>query len=605
MLKSRGKQRLLRIVTGHLRSESWRLAMAAFCVLGVVAAQVAAPWPIKIIIDNILLGKPLPSSMDALARLLETNKSAAVAAVSIAIFAIVLLRGLFSYSQIYVTSRIGYHIVHRLRLELFAHLQRLPLLFHKNARTGELVSKINGDTAVLKDVCSDSVLTFSTQVLTLLSMLTVMCVMSWQLGLIVFATLPALSAALLYQYRNVRKSAKKQRRRQGQISSRLNELLAVAPLVQAFGRSGYEIRRFKADNADALDDSIQAARMEATATRLVEIISALGTSAVVFVGAMQVIDGRLTPGDLLIFAGYLSGMYRPIRSMAKLSTKFSKAMVGAERIAEILDVEPAIHDSPDAVRATSLSGTIEFRQVSFAYKAGKPALNEISCRLEGGRLTALVGASGAGKSTFVSLLLRLYDPQTGSIFLDGNDITRYQIESLRRNIAIVQQDSMLMGTSIQDNIAYGKLGATTEEIVAAAKLAMAHDFIETLEDGYDTVIGERGGTLSGGEQRRIAIARAIIRNAPLLILDEPMAGLDAASEAQVREALAHLTAGKTCLLITHDLRAADEADQVLVFDHGVIVEQGHPRALLESGRAYASLHGASGRTRRPSHTYER
>ena len=597
MIENRGKHHLRQIITGHLRSEAWRLAMGMFCVLGVVATQVAAPWPIKVIIDNILLGKPLPPSMAFLADVIETDTSAAVAAVSLAIFAIVLLRGLFSYSQLYITSHIGYHIVHRLRLELFAHLQQLPLLFHKNSRTGELVNKINGDTAVLKDVCSESILLFSTHVLTLLSMLTIMFLMNWQLGLIVLATLPALTAALLYQYRNVSKSVKKQRRRQGEISSRLSELLASAPLVQAFGRSGYEIRRFKTDNADALDDSIRTARMEATATRLVEVISALGTSAVVFVGAMHVLNGRLTPGDLLIFAGYLSSMYRPIRSMTKLSTKFSKAMVGAERIGEILDVEPAIHNRPDTIQASGLSGTIEFRHVSFGYKAGQSALKDISCRIEAHRLTALVGSSGSGKSTFVSLLLRLYDPQTGFIFLDGHDLTRYQIESLRRNIAIVQQDSMLMGTSIRDNIAYGKLNATEGEIVASAKLAMAHEFIEQLQDGYDTVVGERGGTLSGGEQRRIAIARAIIRNAPLLILDEPMAGLDAASEAQVRKALTHLTAGKTCLLITHDLRAADEADQVLVFDHGRIVEQGHPHTLLANKRTYAHLHDTQGHPR--------
>ncbi len=593
MTESRGKQQLLRIITAHLRTESWRLAMAAFCVLGVVATQVAAPWPIKLIIDNILLDKPLPPSMPLLTDLLVTSKSAAIVTVSIVIFALVLLRGLFSYSQIYITSRIGYQIVHRLRLELFGHLQRLPLLFHKQTRTGELVSKIKGDTAVLKDVCSDSVLTLGTQVLTLLSMLTVMCLMSWQLGLIVVATLPALTAALLYQYRNVRTSARRQRTRQGQISSRLNELLAAAPLVQAFGRGEYETRRFETDNADALDNSIQAARMEATATRLVELISALGTSAVVCIGAMHVLDDRLTPGDLLIFAGYLSVLYRPIRNMAKLSTKFSKAAVGAERIAELLDIEADIQDAPGAMPAQRLSGDIEFRHVSFAYKSSEPVLRGISCRLEAGRLTALVGASGAGKSTFVSLLLRLYDPQTGVIFLDGHDLTRYQIESLRQSIAIVQQDSMLMGTSIRDNIAYGKLDATTDEIVAAARLAMAHDFIERLENGYETVIGERGGTLSGGEQRRIAIARAIIRNAPILILDEPMAGLDVASEAKVREALAHLTVDKTCLLITHDLRAAEDADHILVFDNGRIVAQGAPRVVLEHGLTSAKLQGIS------------
>jgi ABC-type multidrug transport system fused ATPase/permease subunit len=331
--------------------------------------------------------------------------------------------------------------------------------------------------------------------------------------------------------------------------------------------------------------------MEAAATRLVEIISAVGISGVVLFGAMEVMEGKLTPGDLLIFSGYLSSMYRPIRSMTKLSTKLSKAAVGAERIAEILEVEPDIQDMPGALPAERLSGDIKFHLVSFAYKTGKSILNDLSCHIQAGRLTALVGSSGAGKSTFVSLILRLYDPQTGAISIDGTNIKRYQVESLRQNIAIVQQDSMLMGTSIRENIAYGKLDATMDEIVAAAKLAMAHDFIEKLEDGYETVIGERGDTLSGGEQRRIAIARAIVRNAPILILDEPMAGLDVESEAKVREALAHLMAGKTCLLITHDLHAANDADHVIVIDHGRIVEQGHPNMLITNGRTkYAHLH---------------
>jgi ATP-binding cassette, subfamily B, bacterial len=594
MHTNRGKQRLRRIITGHLRSEVWRLILAAFCVLGLVAAQVASPWPIKIIIDNILLERPVPPYLHVLAGTLQGDKVWAIVIVSIAILAIALLRGFFSYSQIFITSRVGYHIVYSLRLELFAHLQRLSLLFHKDARTGELMGKIKGDTTVLKDVCSESVLVLSTQVLTLLSMLCVMFLMSWQLGLIVFATLPVLTLALLFLYRKVRKSVKKQRRKEGHINSRLNELLSSVPLVQAFGHSEHEVRRFKTDNADTLDNSIQTARLEAAATRLVEIISAISITGVVLLGAMQVVEGKLTPGDLLIFTGYLSSMYRPIRSMAKLSTKFSKAGVGAERIAEILDVEPEIQDMPGALPANRLSGDIEFHHVSFAYKTGKPILNDLSCHIQAGRLTALVGSSGAGKSTFVSLILRLYDPQTGSVSIDGTNITHYQVESLRHNIAIVQQDSMLMGTSIRENIAYGKLDATTDEIVAAAKLAMAHDFIEELEDGYDTVIGERGDTLSGGEQRRIAIARAIVRNAPLLILDEPMAGLDVESEAKVREALAHLMAGKTCLLITHDIYAADDADHVIVFDRGRIVEEGNPLALLTKGHFFAHLHGTEG-----------
>jgi ATP-binding cassette, subfamily B, bacterial len=332
------------------------------------------------------------------------------------------------------------------------------------------------------------------------------------------------------------------------------------------------------------------ARIEAAATRTVVVIGALGTAAVVLFGALQVLAGRMTPGDLLIFTSYTQSMYKPVRNLARLSNKYSKASVSAERIGEILDVEPEITDAPDAIEAFNLKGEVVFDGVSFDYGDGKDVLEDVSFAVRPGQRAALLGASGAGKSTLVSLILRLYESQKGAIYIDGVDIKDYKRKSLRRQIAIVLQDSVLFGTSIRENIAYGRLDATMEEIVAAARAANAHDFIVELEDGYETVIGERGATLSGGQRQRIAIARAIIRDARILILDEPMTGLDIESEAKIQEALDRLMAGKTCFLITHDLRAVTETDLVFFLEEGKIVQRGTHADLMSRSTHYRQLH---------------
>jgi ABC-type multidrug transport system fused ATPase/permease subunit len=313
--------------------------------------------------------------------------------------------------------------------------------------------------------------------------------------------------------------------------------------------------------------------MEAAITRIVEITSAVGTGAVILLGSVQVLKNRMTPGELLIFASYLGHMYKPMRSLARLSAKMSKAMVSVERIKEILDTEPEIEDSPAAIEAEHLKGEIVFENVCFDYGDGKEVLKGVSFTIAPGQRVALVGASGAGKSTIVNLILHLYDPKEGRILIDGVNIKDYRRKSLRHQIGVVQQNPLLFGTSIGENIAYGKLDAAMEEIVRAAQAANAHDFIVALEEDYDTVIGERGATLSGGERQRIVIARAIVRNAPILILDEPTAGLDVESQIKVQEALKHLMIGKTCLVITHDLQAASEADRVLILEGGRVVER--------------------------------
>jgi ATP-binding cassette subfamily B protein len=583
--------RFRQIVGNDLRQMKWRLSLAALCTVGLTLVELLKPWPLKIIFDYILLETPLPPLVSFLDDMLQAGKGLPLVAVSLTIVLIAVLGGVCSYWQVSITSSIGNQMIYHLRRELFGHLQRLSLAFHARARSGELLTRIASDTSAVKDVFAESVLTVTSHVLTLVGSLAIMFALNVRLSLIVLVTFPILLVNLSYLYRRAKASAKRQRKKEENLATRISEVLTIVPLVQAFGREKYEQERFEAEGTAHLEESMRNARIEAVATRGVEIISAMGMSAVVLYGSLQVLTGDMTLGSVLIFGSYVRSLFRPIRQLSKFLTRLSKAMVSAQRISEILEVEPQITDRPNAIDAVAdLKGAIVFRNVFFDYGDGKGVLKAVSFSVSPGQRVAFVGASGAGKSTLVSLILRLYEPQAGSIFIDGVDIRDYRRESLRRQIGIVLQDSIILGASIKENIAYGKLDATMEEIVAAARASGAHDFIQELEAGYDTVVGERGETLSGGERRRIAIARAIIRNAPILILDEPMTGLDSASEAMVVDALGRLMSGKTCLTITHDLKAAANADLVLVLEQGQIVERGRPAELLARDGRYRRLY---------------
>src|SRR5438477_7810681 len=574
--------RFRHLFLANLREVKGRLLFAALCTLGATAAELLKPWPLKIILDHVILDKPVPRALRALQGLLPAGKVPLLLEAAAGIVVIALLGGLFSYFQIFITSSIGYRMVYALRRELFTHLQTLSLGFHTHARSGDLLTKIAGDTNTLKDVFADSILKFTSYVLTVAGMLAILAAIDWKIGFIALATLPFLGYSLLHLYRKTKLSVKTQKRQEGQVASRMSEVLSAVPLVQAFARERYEAAQFDAVTQETVRESIRVARLEAAATRSSEIITALGTAAAVLFGAFQVLQGRMLPGELVLVVGYLTNMYKPIRQLAKLSTDFSKAMAAAERVSEILEIEPEILDRPDAIPATDLKGEIVFRDVSFDYGDGKDVLRNISFSVSPGQRLALVGVSGAGKSTIVSLILRLYEPQRGTILIDGRDIRQYKRASLRRHTGIVLQQSLLFGATIRENIAYGKPQATLEEIEAAARAANADEFVRGLEHGYDTVIGERGATLSGGQRQRIALDRDLIRAAPILILDEPMTGLDVESEAKVREALDRLMAGKTCLMITHDLQSVADADLVLVLEEGQIIASGRHEELIAS-----------------------
>ncbi len=584
--------RFRHLFLANLREVRGRLLFAALCTLGATAAELLKPWPLKIILDHVILDKPVPRALRALQGLFPAGKVPLLLEAAAGIVVIALLGGLFSYFQIFITSSIGYRMVYALRRELFTHLQTLSLGFHTHARSGDLLTKIAGDTNTLKDVFADSILKFTSYVLTVAGMLAILAAIDWKIGFIALATLPFLGYSLLHLYRKTKLSVKTQKRQEGKVASRMSEVLQAVPLVQAFARERYEAEQFDAVTQETVRESIRVARLEAAATRSSEIITALGTAAAVLFGAFQVLQGRMLPGDLVLVVGYLTSMYKPIRQLAKLSTDFSKAMASAERISEILDIEPEIVDRPDALPAKGLRGEIVFRDVSFDYGDGRDVLRNVSFAVAPGQRLALVGVSGAGKSTIVSLILRLYEAQQGAILIDGRDIRQYRRASLRRHIGLVLQQSILFGATIRENIAYGKPRATSQEIEAAARAANADEFIRELEHGYDTVIGERGATLSGGQRQRIAIARALIRDAPILILDEPMTGLDGESEGKVREALDRLTAGKTSVIVTHDLQSVADADQVLVLDGGSVVDRGTHAELVERSGRYRELYEA-------------
>lgn len=567
----------------HIKPHRPKLFIASLYTVAVTVTSLLQPWPLKIIFDVILSGHK-PSFLNRFPALSDTENL--VAAVALSILALALLHGLFQYGQKFLIAGIGQRLVASVRRRLYNHIQSLSRSFHDRHHTGDLMARLTGDILRLRDLLSESFLFLFENIFLLLGMTAIMFFMDWQLSLVALSVLPLLVLASSHFSVKINKAVKKQRKKEGQMASFISETLSASNVVQAFSREDYEGGRFAEHEKSSLKQGLKALRHTENLSRTIQIFVAAGTSAVLWLGVQKVLRGVLTAGDLLVFTAYLRTMYRPVLRTATVVSHIAKATACSERIINILEIPPEIADAPDSIPAPRFQGGVVFENVTFSYDGGRDVLENISFQVKAGERVAVIGPSGAGKSTIGNLILRFYDPEKGRILIDGTNIRRFKVASLREQISVVLQAGLLFSATIRENIAYGKLDATAGEIENAARAANAHEFILQLDEGYDTAIAEKGVRLSGGQRQRIAIARAIIRNAPIIVLDEPMTALDRESESKVREALGSLIRGKTCFLITHDLEAIRDADLVLFFEDGRIVEQGRPRELAATSARY-------------------
>ncbi len=485
---------------------------------------------------------------------------------------------------------LGYNI----RVAMYSHLQRLSLAYHDKRRTGDVLTRVTGDVLVVEDFVVKSLSNLVGSFLVLVGTVAVLLWREWTVALIAVVVIPMLAFVSDYFSRRIKAVSKAQRAREGELASTTQEMLTSIRLVQSYGRGSVDLERFTEQTDKSMRAAVGVATVQAKFSFVIALLEAFAISAIVWIGVLLVDRSAISVGTLVFFILVAQNMFKPSRKIVSEWYKVGKVLASVERIVDLLDLVPAVEDSPDAERAPAFTGHVAFEDVTFAYHAepgddAPPVLREVGFEVRPGEVVALVGRSGAGKSTIAQLLPRLYDPDDGAVLVDGVDLRRYTLESLRSQVSLVLQDTVLLSGTLAENIGYGVDGATAEQIEQAARSANAHDFIESLPQGYDTEIGERGATLSGGQRQRIAIARAFIRRAPILVLDEPTTGLDADSTRLVVGALRTLMRGTTTIIISHDPALVRCADRVLVVDGGRIAEEGTHVELQAAGGSYAEL----------------
>ncbi len=554
-------------------------------------ANLLEPWPLKVVVDNVLKSGSNHGWLNELIHsTVGDDKLAILKLAAIAALAIAAVGSIASYAEKYLTTTVGQWVMHDLRKTLYSHLQRLSLRYHDNKQTGDLISRATTDIDAIQSFVTSGLLSALTNSLTLVGMVGVMFYLNWRFTLIALSVAPVMFVVVYSFTRRIKKASREVRKKEGEIVSVLQETLSSIRVIRAFAREDYEQRRLEEESLESVEITLRARSLKAKLSPIVEILVAIGTSLVLWFGGRMILAGTLSPGSLLVFILYIGKMYKPMQELSKMTDAYSKAAIGYERIREVLETDGEVKDRPGARRAPRLKGGIEFDHVSLSYEPNVPVLKDVTFRIEPGQVAALVGPTGAGKSTISMLIPRFYDPNSGVVKVDGQDVRVFQQTSLRQQISFVLQDTVLFHGPVWYNIAYGKPEASRAEILRAAELANAHEFIEKMPEGYDTLIGERGVTLSGGQRQRIAIARAIIRDTPILILDEPSSGLDAASEKLVFDALDQLMVGKTSLVIAHRLSTVRRADVIFVIKGGTIVESGTHDELLNAGGLYAELY---------------
>ncbi len=585
-----GFGRVMRRLWPYTRRQAPLAAGSVAALLAEIALRALEPWPLKLVFDHVLQGakKGGRGTGFAWAGGLDTSTLLALAA-----FGVVLLIGLRAFASYLSTvgfALVGNRVLTEVRADVYRHLQLLSLSFHNRARGGDLVLRVIGDIGMLKDVAVTALLPLAANVLVFLSMTALMFALNWRLALVALSVAPLFLLTSKRLSGRIREASRDQRKREGAMASTAAESIGAIRVVKALSLEEKFAESFAGQNKKSLKEGVKASRLAASLERSVDLLIALSTALVLWYGARLALRGEITPGDLLVFLAYLKNAFKPMQDFAKYTGRLAKATAAGERVLDILDRAPDVRDLPGARPAPALRGRVCFQDVTFSYEEGHEVLCGINLEVAPGQTVALVGASGNGKSTLVSLLLRLYDPERGRVMVDGHDIREFTLESLRAQVSVVMQDTLLFAASVRDNIAYGAPNATPEEVERAARLANAHDFITRLPEGYDTVVGERGVTLSAGQRQRISIARAAVRRSPVLILDEPTTGLDEKNARAVVEALERLAEGRTTFLITHDPRHARRADLVVLLERGVIAEAGTHDDLLRRGGRYASLY---------------
>lgn len=562
--------RILKFIRPYLG----RLIAAGFCTVMTAAANLYVPWIVRDVIDKVF----------------QNKDSDLLNLISLGIVVIFFARGIFYYGQSYLMNYVGESIVIDVRGIVYRKLMTLSTHFFDTNKLGTIMSYVTNDVAALQGAMVANSIEIITETSVLIGSVGAMVYLDWKLTLFTFCTFPVVLFFMDFFGRKIRKSGHRIQQATADITSILQETLAATRVVKSFVREPYEIARFDQQNKANFYANMKSAKLMGTLSPVIEFIAALGVTAIIWFGGRSVIGGDITAGSLVAFLVYAINISNPIKRIARVLGSIQKALAAAERVFYIMDLTDTIPQKPDAITLPSVEGNVEFRHVSFAYNKGETILHDVSFSAKPGQAIALVGPSGAGKSTVASLLPRFYDVTEGAIFVDGHDVRDVTLASLREQVGIVPQETNLFNDTVYNNILYGRLDATRDEVIAAAKAANADEFIQQLPKGYDTQLGDRGVNISGGQRQRISIARAILKNPRILILDEATSALDTESERIVQEALDRLMVGRTSFVIAHRLSTIQNAAKIIVLDKGSIVEEGTHQQLMAKHGLYAHLH---------------
>ncbi|OYN75726.1 ABC transporter ATP-binding protein [Mycolicibacterium sphagni] len=574
-----------------LRPRRRTLAVIVTMTLVQMLMSLAAPWPLKVILDNVVGNHPPPQWITWLLPVMGGAGRVHLAeAAGVMTVLIALVAGVAMYVSSYFTESLSQNIGNDLRVRLYHHLQELSLSYYDSTRVGTIMSTLTGDVQTIQGFASTSTLNIFTDAITLFGMIVVMFCLRWDFAIIALAVTPMLAVFVFRVNKIIRVAVREVRTRQSELVSTLQEGLQSIEVVQAFSREDAQERQFREASLGAVYAWLNARRWSSSLAPVVSLAIALCTGLVLWRGALLILTGAMTVGALTVFLAYLAKFFQPVRDLAQMTNTIAQVSVAFERVMAVCDADKTIPERPMPIDPPPFRGEIEFKNVAFGYVPESPVLRDITLSIQPGQMVGVVGPTGSGKSTMASLIPRFRDRDAGLITIDGVDISDYKLHGLRMQIGFVLQDTVLLRGSIRDNISFGRPDATMEEIVNAARMANADEFIVKMPDGYDSLVGDRGLTLSGGQRQRIGIARALIRDNPILILDEPTAALDAQSEDLVIEAMERLMKGRTVITIAHRLSTLRRADKIVVIDDGVVAEDGTHEELLALGGIYAHLH---------------